>query len=66
MKRRITFIQRPDAPFEADQTVLTSKSLAIRNLDAAREDRITFGLDDLPHEVRRTAHCASIIEEACR
>ncbi|KAJ5134650.1 hypothetical protein N7448_000330 [Penicillium atrosanguineum] len=52
MKRRITFIQRPDAPFEADQAALTSKSLTIRNLDAAREDRITFGLDDLPQELR--------------
>ena len=51
MKRRITFIQRPDAPFEPHQAVLSSTKLAIRNLSAAREDRITFGLDELP-EVR--------------
>jgi len=56
MKQRITFVQRPDAPFEAEQAVLTSNSLAIRALDAAREDRITFGLEDLPQEVSRTAH----------
>ncbi|KAJ5573624.1 uncharacterized protein N7459_008051 [Penicillium hispanicum] len=48
MKRRITFIQRPDAPFEPHQAVLSSAKLAIRDLDATREDRITFGLDELP------------------
>lgn len=52
MKRRITFVQRQDTPFEADQAVLTPNTLSIRDLDAAREDRITFGLDDLPAEVR--------------
>ncbi|KAJ5716360.1 Protein pbn1 [Penicillium malachiteum] len=52
MKRRITYIQRPDAPFEAQQAVLTSKSLTIHNLEAAREDRLTFDLDDLPDEFR--------------
>lgn len=66
MKRRITFLQRPDAPFEADQAVLTSKSLAIRGLDAAREDRVTFGLDDLPQEVSRKAHRIPINEDAWR
>lgn len=52
MKRRITFVQRQDAPFEANQAVLTTKTLSIRDLDAAREDRVTFGLEDLPAEVR--------------
>lgn len=56
MKRRITFVQRQDAPFKADQAVLSAESLSIRDLDAAREDRITFGLEDLPAEVRDTAH----------
>lgn len=54
MKRRITFVQRQDTPFEADQAVLTSNALSIRDLDAAREDRITFNLDDLPEEVSGT------------
>lgn len=56
MKRRITFVQRQDAPFEADQAVLTASTLSIRNLDAVREDRITFGLNDLPEEVSATHH----------
>ncbi|CAI7676755.1 unnamed protein product [Penicillium pancosmium] len=52
MKRRITFIQPLGAPFEPDQAVLSSSNLAIRGLDAARHDRITLGLDDLPEELR--------------
>lgn len=55
MKRRITYIQRNDAAFDPQQAVLTPKSLTIRGLDAAREDRLTFDLNDLPTEVRRTA-----------
>ncbi|KAJ5317863.1 hypothetical protein PENANT_c004G11031 [Penicillium antarcticum] len=52
MKRRITYIQRDNAPFEPQQAVLTSKSLSVRDLDAAREDRITVGLNELPQELR--------------
>ena len=31
-------------------------AVSIRELDAAREDRITFGLNDLPAEVRMTCY----------
>lgn len=51
MKRRITYIQRPEAPFAPEQVSLLSNSVQIQGLDAAREDRITFDLDDLPEEV---------------
>jgi hypothetical protein len=57
MKRRITFIQRVDASFDPQQAVLTASSLSVRGLDAAREDRITVGLDELPEEVRRVLDC---------
>lgn len=63
MKRRITFVQRQDAPFEADQAALTGHTLSIRNLDASREDRLTFGLNDLPEEVSVTDHESRSIEE---
>lgn len=56
MKRRITYLQRPDASFEQHQAVLSSAKLAIRDLDAAREDRITFGLDELPEVSVRFHH----------
>jgi hypothetical protein len=54
MKRRITFVQRIDAGFNPQQAVLTTSSLSVRDLDAARQDRITVGLNELPEEVRRT------------
>ncbi|KAJ5795077.1 Glycosylphosphatidylinositol-mannosyltransferase I PIG-X/PBN1 [Penicillium paradoxum] len=52
MKRRITFVQSIDAGFDPQQAVLTTSSLSVRDLDAAREDRITVGLDELPDELR--------------
>lgn len=58
MKRRTTLIQPLGAPFEPDQAVLSSSNLAIRGLDAARHDRITLGLDDLPEEVRQGARAS--------
>lgn len=60
MKRRVTFIQPPDAPFEPHQATLTASTLSLRDLDAAREDRLTFGLDALPEEVSMT--CQEIRE----
>ncbi|KAJ5804057.1 uncharacterized protein N7518_000360 [Penicillium psychrosexuale] len=52
MKRRITFIQSVNAAFDPEQAVLTTSSLSVRDIDAAREDRITVGLDELPEELR--------------
>ncbi|KAJ5146264.1 uncharacterized protein N7515_000828 [Penicillium bovifimosum] len=52
MKRRITFVQRVDAAFDPQQAVLTASSLSVHDLDAARQDRITVGLNELPEELR--------------
>ncbi|EAU30482.1 conserved hypothetical protein [Aspergillus terreus NIH2624] len=52
MRRRITFIQRPDADFSLDQISLSRSSLSVHGLDAAREDRVTFSFDELPPEVQ--------------
>ncbi|KAJ5177007.1 Protein pbn1 [Penicillium canariense] len=52
MKRRVTYVQRPETPFEPQQAILSSSALSVHGLDAAREDRITFGLEDLPEELR--------------
>ncbi|PKX96879.1 uncharacterized protein P174DRAFT_438695 [Aspergillus novofumigatus IBT 16806] len=51
MRRRITFVQRPESPFHVDQAVLTSDALSITHLDGAREERATFGFDELPSEI---------------
>lgn len=56
MKRRVTYVQRPETPFEPHQASLSPTAISIRELDAAREDRITFGLNDLPEEVRMTCY----------
>lgn len=51
MRRRITFVQKPDAPFNLDQASLTPDSLTIHRLDALREERITVSHDEVPDEV---------------
>ncbi|KAA8647635.1 hypothetical protein EYZ11_003232 [Aspergillus tanneri] len=50
MRRRITFVQRPTAPFELDQAILTSDYLSIRDVDGVREERATFSFDELPDD----------------
>lgn len=51
MRRRITFVQKPDAPFNPDQASLSPDSLTIHRLDALREERITVSHDEVPDEV---------------
>ncbi|KAL8944436.1 MAG: hypothetical protein Q9216_000487 [Gyalolechia sp. 2 TL-2023] len=46
-------IDRPDAgDFRPEQLEASAYALQIRSLKAAREDRLTFGMEELPHEVR--------------
>ncbi|OOQ89845.1 Protein pbn1 [Penicillium brasilianum] len=52
MKRRVTYVQHPETPFKPHQASLSSSAVSVRDLDAAREDRITFSLEDLPEELR--------------
>lgn len=56
MKRRITFIQRPESPFVPEQVSISPAAVSVHGLDAAREDRITLSLDDLPDEVGYISH----------
>lgn len=51
MRRRVTFVQKPDAPFAPDQASLTPDSLTIHHLDALREERLTVGYNEVPEEV---------------
>jgi hypothetical protein len=52
MRQRITFIHKPQDALPPTSIAVASASLAVPSLKAAREDRITFGLDELPEEVR--------------
>lgn len=52
MKRRVTYITAADAEFDpSKQAILGKDTLSIRGLDAAKEERFTFTLMELPAEV---------------
>lgn len=51
MRQRITFLHKPEDAIDPKSIKITSNSLAVSGLNAAREDRITFGIDELPKEI---------------
>ena len=51
MKERITFVHGAEDAFNPDQVQLKSNTLYIKSLKAAREDRVTASLYELPQEV---------------
>jgi hypothetical protein len=51
MKERITFVHGIQDAFDPGQWVVTKDSVRISTLAAAREDRLTFSLQQLPQEV---------------
>ncbi|KAI9869701.1 MAG: protease B nonderepressible form, partial [Pleopsidium flavum] len=53
MRRRITFVHGSDEAFNPDQLHLDEGALNISSLKGAREERITFGLPQLPQELWR-------------
>jgi len=53
MRQRITFLQEPQDSIDPKLLKVTSSSISADELQAAREDRITFGLDELPQELYR-------------
>lgn len=51
MRERITFVHGPEDAFHPDQIQLKSNALYVKSLRAAREDRVTASLYELPQEV---------------
>lgn len=51
MRERITFVHGAEDVFNPDQIQLKSDTLYIKSLKAAREDRVTASLYELPQEV---------------
>lgn len=51
MRRRSTFFHAPQLDIEPSQLQLSGDRFFITNLDAAREERLTFGLEELPREL---------------
>lgn len=54
MRERITFIHGINEEFDPKQLRLNNDTLHITSLNAAREDRLTIGLYELPQEVPRS------------
>ena len=51
MKQRTTYILRDGAAFKSSQLQVKKNSLQASDLDAVKEDRLTFGLAELPEDV---------------
>ncbi|KAL2361281.1 hypothetical protein RJZ56_005819 [Blastomyces dermatitidis] len=51
MKKRITFVHAADGEFNPEQITVKDDSLSVQSLDAARQERVTFAVDELPQEV---------------
>src|SRR5271167_1727557 len=51
MRQRITFLHKPEDAIDPKSIKVTNNSLSFSGLNAAREDRISFGLDELPLEI---------------
>jgi len=51
MRQRTTFVHDPNDTFDPKQLHVQSDSIHVKSLKAAREDRLTLGLYELPQEV---------------
>lgn len=51
MKQRITYLVQNSDDFTPEQLEVKGASLTLKDLPAAKEHRITFGLNELPREV---------------
>jgi hypothetical protein len=60
MKQRITYVVKDPEEFSPEQLKVNQDSegpvFTIQNVDAAKEHRITLGLDELPEEVYTSQH----------
>lgn len=53
MRQRITYLQDPQDAVDPKNLRITTNSISTKELKAAREERITFGFDELPQELYR-------------
>lgn len=51
MRERITFVHSPGDALDPKQIQLQNDTLRLRSFKAAREDKLTLGLYELPQEV---------------
>ena len=53
MRQRITYLQEPQDSVDPSTLKVTKNSISASNVKAAREEKITFGLKELPQELVR-------------
>jgi hypothetical protein len=53
MRQRITYLQEPEDSIDPKLLKVAKDSISTERLKAAREERITFGFDELPQELYR-------------
>ena len=53
MRQRITFLQQPQDSVDPKSLKVTKNTISTTGLKAAREDRVTFGFEELPQELYR-------------
>ena len=58
MKERITFVYGAEDAFNPEQLQIKSDALYVKSLKAAREDRVTVSLYELPQEVGESRNLA--------
>ena len=63
MKNRFTFVHGASDSFKLEQLQLDKDTLDVKSLKAAREDRSTFSLHDLPEEVFSIDSSSDLINE---
>lgn len=56
MRQRSTYIYDPQEPVDPSTLVVEKNSLEFQFLKAAREERLTFGFNELPQEVSTSSH----------
>lgn len=59
MRQRTTFLHDGSADFEPTSLEVTDRALTVKGLKAAREDRLTFRVDELPEEVLSLHHSSN-------
>jgi hypothetical protein len=52
MRQRITFLHKPEDAIDPGSLSIGEKDLSFAKLEAAREDKITLGFEELPQELR--------------
>jgi hypothetical protein len=53
MRQRITYLQEPEDSIDPKLLKVAKDSISTEGLKTAREERITFGFDELPQELYR-------------